>query len=208
MRGRTVIETKTVKRLVEPVLGETQGAKPQYIEETIEVETTEEPLGLAFTARWIPENPDHGNLYFNLTYQLLDNLRVGVDYRPNSGDVTPKANLRLWSETKTRPALILGASNDDFGDIDSYGYSGVLAKHLKSFDKLHISGYAGAVYIDDLNSLRGVGGVRASYEDWSSSFMFSGLQEHFSVTRSFPSHSVSFILFDLENPGIGYSWNF
>ena len=80
----------------------------------------EEPIGFSLYARWIPEKPDHGKWYLNLSYNLTDSLRVGADYRPLTDDVSLLANWRVSPENDSwRPALILGTSNDDFGDINS-----------------------------------------------------------------------------------------
>lgn len=204
MSGRTVKKIKKVKRTIEG----RNGSAPEVIEELVEIETTEDLLGISYHMRWIPEKTDHGKLYMNLSYQLHDSLRVGVDYRPLTDDLSLLANWRVWSEEEGRPAFIVGVSNDDFGDVNSYSYYGTLSKHLKSFENIHISGYAGATYIDKLNDLRPVGGLRAVYEDWATTLMYSGTQEHFVLSKSFQNHTVSFVLFNLEKAGLAYSWNF
>ena len=55
----------------------------------------EKKLGFNLYARWIPEKPDHGKWYLNLSYQVTDWLRVGADYRPLRDDVSLLANQLL-----------------------------------------------------------------------------------------------------------------
>ena len=65
----------------------------------------EEPTGFSFYARWIPEKPDHGQIYANLGYQFTDSFRAALDWRPLTGDVTPLINWRVFPENDTwRPA--------------------------------------------------------------------------------------------------------
>lgn len=169
----------------------------------------EEPLGFSLYARWIPEKPDHGKWYVNLGYQVTDWLRLGVDYRPLTDDVSLLANLRVFPENDTwRPALILGTSNDDFGDVNSDSYYGTLSKHIAEIGGVNLSLYGGATYIEDLDEVRPVGGLHLRKEAWSALFMYSGVDEHLSVSRDFGNHVLTFLLFDLELPGIAYGFRF
>ena len=169
----------------------------------------EEPLGFSLYARWIPEKPDHGKWYMNLSYQVTDWLRAGVDYRPLTDDVSILVNLRVFPENDTwRPALILGTSNDDFGDINSQSYYGTLSKHLVEVGGVNVSLYGGATFIEELDELRPVGGLHLKKEAWSALFMYSGVDEHVSISREFGRHTLTFLLFDLELPGIAYGFSF
>lgn len=168
-----------------------------------------EPLGFSFFARWIPEKPDHGKWYLNLSYQVLDSLRVGVDYRPLTDDVTPLVNWRVFPENDSwRPALIVGSSNDDFGDINSDSYYATLSKHLFAAGGVDFSLYGGATWIEELDEVRPVGGVHLRMDAWSAIFMYSGVDEHLTISRDLGRHSVSFLLFDLKLPGLAYGFHF
>ena len=169
----------------------------------------EEPVGLSLYGRWIPGKPPHGEWYTNLSYQATDWLRVGFDYRPRTDDVSLLANLRVFSENDSwRPALILGTSNDDFGDINSDSYYATLSKFLFETGGVNVSLYGGATYIDKLGELRPVGGVHLRKEAWSGVFMYSGVDEHVSISRDFGNHTLTFLLFDLELPGMAYGFSF
>lgn len=169
----------------------------------------EEPLGFLFTARWIPEKPDHGQWYLNLNYEVLDGLRLGMDYRPLTRDASVLATWRVFAEDDSwRPALILGTSNDDFGDISSQSYYGTLSKYLFTAAGVDVSLYGGATYIEELGELRPLGGINLRRNQWSSQFMYSGVDEHFTLSRDFGNHTISFVLFDLQLPGVAYAFRF
>ncbi|MDA7597569.1 hypothetical protein N8813_01445 [bacterium] len=170
----------------------------------------EETHGFLFTSRWIPEKPDHGKWYLNVNYQLLDNVRVGMDYRPLTNDASILANWRVFSEKgKWRPALIVGTSNDDFGGFNSQSYYATFAKALHTTKGgTTFSLYGGATHIVELEETRPVGGLHVRHEQWSALFMYSGIQEHFSLSHDIGHHTISFVLFDLELPGVSYSRRF
>lgn len=169
----------------------------------------EDPAGFGLFARWIPEKPDHGKWYLNLSYQVTDSLRAGIDYRPITGDVSVLANWRVFAEDDSwRPALILGTSNDDFGDVNSNAYYGTLSKYLFEIGGTDVSLYGGATFIQELDELRPVGGVHLRRDAWSAMFMYSGVDEHVTISRDFGNHTLSFVLFDLRLPGIAYGFKF
>ncbi len=39
-------------------------------------------------------------------------------------------------------------------------------------------------------------------------FMYSGVDEHVSISRDFGNHTLTFLLFDLDLPGIAYGYRF
>jgi len=170
----------------------------------------EDPLGFLFSFRWIPEKPDHGKLYYHLNYAFTDRLRAGVDYRSITGDVSFQANYRLLDEKEDwwRPAVILGTANDDFGDISSQHYAVTMSKHLLEYRGLNVSPYVGAAYIEALDELRPVAGLHVRKGKFSAIFSYSGTDEHLTLSYSEGRHTLSFVLFDLDMPGLAYGWNF
>ena len=145
----------------------------------------------------------------NLSYQVTDSLRLGVDYRPLTNDVSILGNWRVFSENDTwRPALILGTSNDDFGDVSSQSYYGTLSKHLFEVAGTNVSLYGGATFIEKLDEVRPVGGLHLRRDAWSAMFMYSGVDEHVSISRDFGNHTLTFLLFDVKLPGIAYGVKF
>ncbi len=168
-----------------------------------------DPLGISAYGRWIPDKPPHGQWYANVSYQVTDFLRVGLDYRPRTEDLSLLANWRVFPENDDwRPALILGTSNDDFGEINSQSYYGTLSKYLGSPGGIDFSLYGGATYIAELEELRPVGGLSLRRGPWSGLFMYSGVDEHVSVSRDIGNHTFTFLLFDLDLPGMAYSIRF
>ncbi len=80
-------------------------------------------LGGILSSRWIPEKPDDGKLFTSLRYEVTQDITVGLDYRPLTDKISLAANWRAISEQGDwQPAIILGTSNDDFGDISSQSY--------------------------------------------------------------------------------------
>jgi hypothetical protein len=103
---------------------------------------------------------------------------------------------------------VLGTSNDDFGNINSQSYYGTFSKYLFEVMDVGFSVYGGATYIKALNDLRPVGGLHLRREAWTAMFMYSGVDEHLTLSRELGNHTVSFILFDLELPGMAYGFRF
>lgn len=85
---------------------------------------------------------------------------------------------------------------------------GTFTKYLFGVGGVNVSACAGATYIEELAELRPVGGMLLRYGDWSSMLMYSGVDEHFSLSRDFGNHTISYILFDLKLPGVSYSFRF
>lgn len=169
----------------------------------------DEPMGFSLFARWIPEKPPHGQWYANISYQFTDSFRAGVDWRPLTDDVTFLANWRVFSENDSwRPALIVGTSNDDFGDINSDSYYATLSKYIGSIGETNFSIYGGGSYIEELSDLRPVGGLHVSNGPWSGLFMYSGADPHISVSRRLGNHTLTLLMFDFELPGIAYGYSF
>ena len=50
-----------------------------------------------------------------ITYKFHPRLTAGVEYNPGADEVAPIANLLILTETRRRPALILGTSSDRIG---------------------------------------------------------------------------------------------
>lgn len=179
----------------------------QWMADVLEWPT--EPIGISIYGRWIPEKPDHGQFYLNIGYQVLDNLRVGLDLRPKTDDLGILVNWRVFAEDDNwRPAFIVGTSNDDFGTINSQSFYGTFSKRLFDVGGIHVSPYAGATYIEALSEIRPVGGLHLRKGAWSAMLMYSGVDEHVSISRDFGNHTITFLLFNMKLPGIAYGFRF
>lgn len=169
-----------------------------------------DPTGWSFHARWIPTKPPHGQEYVNVSYQVTSHLRLGLDWRPKTGDVTPLANLLVLSEGEEwyEPAIIAGLSNDDFNEVNSYATYATASKVIVSKDVFTLSGYAGATHIFELNTTRAVGGLIFRYDKTSLALQHSGVDLHATISQNIGQHTIRFLMFDLEKPGVAYSYRF
>ena len=71
-----------------------------------------------------------------------------------------------------------------------------------------MSAYGGATFIEQLGEVRPVGGLHLRKGAWSSLLMYSGVDEHVSISRAFGNHTLTFLMFDLKLPGIAYGFGF
>ena len=101
----------------------------------------EKTLGFQFSSRWIPEKPDSGKIYLNLSYEFTSAIRAGLDYRPLTDDISPRITWRLFPSAPKgwRPALIAGLANDDFGEFNSNAIFATFAKSLGEIGGTHFS---------------------------------------------------------------------
>ena len=164
--------------------------------------------GLSFSFRWIPEKPDNGQIFTSVSYAFLPDFEAGVDYRPLVDEVFPNANWRVLPEGTRIPALILGTSNDDFGDENSQSVYASLSKHVGHYFGIGASPYVGATWIVDLEEVRPLGGLHLRYKALSTLFMYSGKDPHLTVSAGRRGFVLNFILFDLELPGLGCGLRF
>lgn len=166
-------------------------------------------MGGILNSRWIPEKTDHGQLFLTLRYEIIDSLTLGLDYRPLTDDFGFAANWRAASENGIwQPAIIFGTSNDDFGEISSQAYFVTASKFLGEFGGFNVSPYVGATYIEKLSDLRLVGGLHLRRGVWSAMLSYSGVEEHFTLSRQIGRHTLSFLMFDLKKPGLAWTWRF
>lgn len=165
-----------------------------------------------FSTRWIPEKDDSGQWYNSLSLRATDNLSVGFDVRPLSEDFGFLATWRAMSETKVKPALILGTSTDEFDDDDdevtSQTLYGMLSKRLFDLGSVHVSPYAGAAWIYELDEVRPIGGVHLRYKLVSTLVQYSGTDTHLSVSYQYERNVFSFIHWGLKYPGLAYTRRF
>jgi len=172
---------------------------------------------IRFSARWIPEKPDDGQLYASLAYAVLPNLMIGIDYRPLSENWGLMATWRALPETDVRPALIIGTSDDDFNDQPSQNIHATLSKTLFEWQDLAFSPYGGATWIEELDTVRPIGGLNIAHGAWNALGMYSGTDPHLSLGYTFEapggrspgaSYTFSVLWWGLEKPGVALSGRF
>jgi hypothetical protein len=144
-----------------------------------------------------------------LTYKFLPKLSGGIEYNPRADKVSPLANWLAISETKHRPALILGTSSDRIGTPSGQSFYATVSKNLKRETKLPIAPYFGFAYGTYQDRLRPVGGLNIGFtEQWGAFVIFDGVRLHPMLNFSRGRHVLSLILVRGHDPGVSYSISF
>lgn len=112
------------------------------------------------SARWIDGiDADRARLRFTLNYRVTEALQVGIEVNPLDERVGPLANYRLLSETRLRPAILLGTSSDRIGTDSGQAYYATVSKSLEPWLGVPVSPYVGASYNDREHDWLEVAGV-------------------------------------------------
>jgi hypothetical protein len=144
-----------------------------------------------------------------LTYKILPTLSAGIEYNPRADKVSPLANWLAVSETKNRPALILGTSSDRIGTPSGQSFYATVSKNLKRETRLPIAPYFGFAYGTYEDRLRPIGGINIGFtEEFTALVIFDGVHVHPMITFSHKQHSLSFIFVRARDPGVSYSISF
>ncbi len=133
-----------------------------------------------------------------------------MEYNPRASDVGPLVNFVAVTETRRRPALILGTSSDRIGTPRGRSVYATVSKDLSEWIKLPIAPYIGASYGGFDDRLRPIGGVNINFTDRLSSLvMFDGVKVHPSLVFTVKNrHVFTFLLAQSRNPGVSYSISF
>lgn len=110
---------------------------------------------------------DRARLRLTAQYQLTNRLSVGVEANPKDDDYGVLANYLVWTETESRPALMVGTSSDRIGTPEGRAYFATLSKSLRHATGLPISPYVGSAYGDFDDEFVLLGGLRI---DWANRF--------------------------------------
>ena len=140
---------------------------------------------------------------------MLPELSAGIEYNPRAGKVSPLANWLAISETKRRPALILGTSSDRIGTPHGQSFYATVSKNLKRETRLPIAPYGGVAYGTYDDRARLIGGLNVGFtEQLTALVIFDGVHVHPMMSFSYERHVFSFILVRGRNPGVSYSISF
>lgn len=144
-----------------------------------------------------------------LTYRVLDPLTLGIEYNPLASKVSPLANWRAVSETRHRPALMLGTSSDRIGTPHGQSYYLTVSKNLRPWTRLPIAPYVGASYGTYDDRLRPIAGANVAFSPAVGALViFDGVHVHPTVNWSHGRHVFSLLLVEGRNLGVGYSVSF
>jgi len=178
------------------------------------------PSKWVITGRWVPEKSDSGQLYTSISYWLTCDWRVGLGYRPQTGQFNWATTYRVLSENANdwkgwKPAIIIGSTSDDFTDgdheIESRTFFATVSKSIPNYKPfgMSVSPYVGAVWIQELDKIRPLAGLSLRKDDWSLITQYSGTDIHLSLSYSLSDQvSVSGIFWGLKYPGLGLRWRF
>ncbi len=160
--------------------------------------------------RVIPSAVPRAQIRNTLTYRFHPRLTAGVEFNPRAdgagAKVNPLLNLLVLTETRNRPALIIGTSSDRIGTPEGQSFYATLSKNLKRETGLPIAPYAGIAYSTYEDRLLGVGGLNVFFtERLSSLVIFDGVRVHPLLNYSRGRHAFSFILAGGRDPGLSYS---
>ena len=96
---------------------------------------------------------------WTLSYRFTGRFQAGLEVNPRDDDWGPIGNWTALTETRERPALILGTSSDRIGTDRGQAYYGTLSKSLEPWLHLPIAPYAGAAFRDSEDDWEPVAGL-------------------------------------------------
>lgn len=144
-----------------------------------------------------------------LTYRFHPRVQLGVEWNPRADEVSPLANILVVTETRKRPAVMIGTSTDRIGTPSGQSFYLTVSKDLHEAIGLPIAPYAGAAFGTFEDRLRPIGGFNLQlHRKVSALVTFNGVNVHPLITYSHKSHAFSLILVKGRDPGMSYSLTF
>lgn len=162
-----------------------------------------------FGIRLLSKQVARASVRMTLTYTFHPRFTAGVEYNPRVDEVAPIANLLVVTETKRRPAFMLGTSSDRIGTPSGQSFYGIFSKNLKRETGLPIAPYVGLAYGTYEDRLRIVGGLNIYFpKNFSAVITFDGVNVHPIVNFTHKRHVFSLIMVKGRDPGMSYSISF
>ncbi|HEY6188983.1 MAG TPA: hypothetical protein VIW80_15110 [Pyrinomonadaceae bacterium] len=144
-----------------------------------------------------------------LTYRFHPRITAGVEYNPLAGKVSPLANIVALTETRRRPALILGTSSDRIGTPYGQSFYATFSKNLRPQTGLPVAPYVGVAYGTFEDRARVIGGLNITFDErWTSTILFDGVRVHPTANYTRGRHQFGLIFERGRNPGASYSISF
>ncbi len=81
-----------------------------------------------------------------LTYKFHPRVQAGIEYNPRASEFKPLANILVLTETRRRPALMVGTSTDRIGTPSGQSFYATFSKNLQRETGLPIAPYVGVSY--------------------------------------------------------------
>ena len=144
-----------------------------------------------------------------LTYRFHPRLQLGIEYNPRAGEFAPLANLLVLTETKRRPALMLGTSTDRIGTPSGQSFYATFSKNLRRETGLPIAPYVGASFGTFDHRVRPIGGLSVFInKNFSVLVTYNGVNVHPLLIFSHKRQALSLIMVKGRDPGMSYSVTF
>ena len=145
-----------------------------------------------------------------LIYRWKPRIHFGVEYNPKVGEVHPLLTLIPVTETKNRPAIIVGYSSDRIGTPKGDSFYLTASTDIENWTGLPIAPYAGVVFGTFEHRFRAIGGMNIRLrKNLSSLIQFDGVKVHPTLSYAFDdTHGVTFLMIRGRNPGITYTFSF
>ena len=153
---------------------------------------------------------DRAEVRATLIYRWHPRIHFGVEYNPKVGEVHPLLTLIPVTETKNRPAVIIGISSDRIGTPEGTSVYLTLSKDLQHWTGLPIAPYGGIVYGSYEHRWRPIGGLFVRLpRRFAGLVQFDGVKVHPSLTYTFnDTHAITFLMIRGKNPGMTYTFSF
>ena len=160
--------------------------------------------------RFIPNQVNRAVLRTTLMYRWHPRVHIGLEYNPKVGEVHPLLTLIPVTETRNRPAVIVGISSDRIGTPSGTSVYVTASKDIERWTGLPIAPYAGVVYGSYEGRVRAIGGMSIRLpKNFSSLVQFDGVKLHPTLTYTFDdTHSLTFLLIRNKQPGVSYTFSF
>jgi hypothetical protein len=141
-----------------------------------------------------------------LTYKFHPRVQLGIEYNPRAREIKPLANILLLTETRRRPALMVGTSTDRIGTPHGQSFYLTFSKNLHRETGWPIAPYVGAAFGTYDDRLRPIGGLNISLpKGFSILATYNGVNVHPLLIFSHGRHALSLIMVKGRDPGMSYS---
>ena len=144
-----------------------------------------------------------------LTYKFHPRVQAGIEYNPRASEFKPLANILVLTETRRRPALMVGTSTDRIGTPSGQAFYATFSKNLHRETGLPIAPYVGVSYGTYEHRTRPIGGLSVSLsKKFSLLATYNGVNVHPLLIFAHDRHALSLIMVKGRDPGMSYSVTF
>lgn len=156
--------------------------------------------------RYLWEQIPRATQRVTLTMRVHPRVQLGAEWNPEVDEVEPLLNAHVVTETRVRPALLVGTSSDRIGTPSGTAYYATLSKDLSPWLHWPVAPYAGISYGTYDDEARVVGGLSASLGEWFSAMLiWDGVELHPTATAEFGRFAVTALWVDTQAFGLSAS---